>query len=267
MKNTMKNIGRGVKNAAPGILTGFGLICMGVSVWRAIKDTDKYRQEKFKMDEAAEQMEEEPSKIQKVTTVVACYWPTIVIFGAGAGCIIGAQVLQNNKVASLMALAAATQLDRNKLMEAAKETVGEENVDKLFNKYAEKKVEDEDDILVPDKPCTELADWPDFAMVPPANAPVLMKDSLSGQFFYNTYNEIESQTLEFNKMIAYGDFVEANDWIESIGCERADALEEVGWDERIGQIRTRLIGRVTEDGRPYAYVTYETTPSFNRFTR
>lgn len=103
---------KGAKKNAPTILTVTGIVCFGVSIFTAVRETPKYQQlldeekdiqdsdGKIVLDDSGNAVV--PTK-KKLLIAAKVYWPTAVIAGLGAASLIGANYVSVKRQKALSA--------------------------------------------------------------------------------------------------------------------------------------------------------------------
>lgn len=94
---------KGAKKNAPTILTVTGIVCFGVSIFTAVRETPKYQQlldEEKDIPDSGNAVV--PTK-KKLLIAAKVYWPTAVIAGLGAASLIGANYISVKRQKALSA--------------------------------------------------------------------------------------------------------------------------------------------------------------------
>lgn len=151
-----------IKNADK-ILMGIGITANGLAVVTAVKATSRINDDIAENCKKIENIKKEllnendiangvvdpeikkkelAKEYGKIALKIAkAYTPSVVLFGAGTGCIIGGHNILKNRLSSTSALLAMTKQSFDSYRDRVKNAVGEDTEKKIFDNLVEKTVE------------------------------------------------------------------------------------------------------------------------------
>lgn len=136
---------KGAKKNAPTILTVTGIVCFGVSIFTAVRETPKYQQlldeEKDIQDSNGEIVLDDSGNVvvptkKKLLIAAKVYWPTAVIAGLGAASLIGANYVSVKRQKALSAAYMGATEALQRYQKHVVEHLDEETVKKIEESVA-----------------------------------------------------------------------------------------------------------------------------------
>lgn len=124
---------RGVQKNAPTILTVTGVVCFGVAIFTAVRETPKY--------EAFLDKEEPKTTGEKAKIAAKVYWPTAVIAGLGVASLVGANYISSNRQKALSAAYMGATEALQRYQKHISEHLDEETVKKIRQDVAQETIE------------------------------------------------------------------------------------------------------------------------------
>lgn len=245
-----------LKTHGPLILTGASIGLGFVSTAMAVNVTpqacDIYNQIM-----ACEELDDKEKKIEVVKNVVPLYLPAAIVGIASAGASIASWSIQHNRLMTayeqLAGTAAACLLAKEELKdykEVIAEKFGEgvkEEVEKeVCERNAERRKDYEEIIIANDGP------------------EEIMQDSISGQYFKNTRDDIYLICMDLQKRLQIEDSIPASDYFYNADINTCNLGDSTGWlcgDEPWPKFTDFLL----PDGRKAVRVEIDTNPHFKGY--
>lgn len=229
---------------SPTILTFFGVLGTGVSVYWTGKAT-------FKAAEVlreAEENPEEPSlpldKKEKIKRVWTLYIPPISIAVLTMGSIIMSNRISAKRCAALATAYTLADKAHSEYADKVKETFG-------INK--EQKVRDD---IAQDGVTNSPPDY----IYRTGDGDSLCKDDLSGRYFYSSMESIKEAVNHINHLILKHGSVSLNDFYGWLNLDQIPWGEEFGWNgDRL--MEPRFSSTLTPDKRPCLVLGYAVQPA------
>lgn len=175
--------------------------------------------------EVKEKLEENPEMdtMEKVKTVASVCWPTAVSFVGGAVCIVYGNRVSHARYLATMATAAATKKELSTLQEAIAAQFGPEDIEKLKQDIAERKVNEnppEDEFITN----TGKGD-------------VLFYEPYTGRYFRSSKAAIAEAANRMNDILLKDDMASMNLWFEDLGLDSCHIGDCVFWSTQEGNAR------------------------------
>ena len=237
---------RAMNRNLPTILSGAAIAGVIATVWTTYKAAPEIESslESAKWDkeqdltgteEAIENTDEVKLNGWETFKAVAPYiWKPALCGTFTIGCIVGAQVLN---VQRLTMLAGAYKLSEEKLKtyeEKAKELLGEKKETELHDEVAKE--------MTPEPPID------DGMIAYTGKGDQLCYDTFSGRYFYSSTETIRQVESRLNKKIVCGEFVHLNDLYHELGLENVKFGDAFGWEAYHSGNRTYYLDiRLTYD--------------------
>ena len=242
--NKIKNV-LGAKS--PVIFAGLALIGLGCSVASAIHDTPKAiklleEEERFREENNAEPM----TPFEKFKTAVPAYIPTIITTIGTGGCIVASAITGEKKYAALASACTLAETGLRTYQESAKEVLTPEDVKKVEEVVATKKLE-----ATPIKPDDIL-----FT----GYGETLCYETLSGRYFRSSANALEHAINMFNRRLTEEVVMSLNDLYDELNLPNTKAGNILGWDVSEGLIEPCFSSKLDDLGNPCLVLDYSIEP-------
>lgn len=208
------------KDNSATILTGLGSVGVVVTSLLAIKATSKAIKI---IEDSKEEKGEELTKSEIVKKVGKIYIPTVLSGAATIGCIVGANVLNKKKQASLMSAYALLDNSYKEYRNKLKELYGEETHQKIIDSIVAEKA---DDISIHSE-C--LCSNCDLALEERDGKPKLFYDEYGKRYFESTIEQVISAEYHLNRNYILRGFSVLNEFYEFLGLELTKYGSVVGW--------------------------------------
>ena len=220
MKLKLGNLGKAYENfqkfigkRGPGVLTGIGIALMGVAVWQAYERSEDIRAA------AREKRQAGGNKIEVAVAGAKKAGPVIAAAAGGTACLVAAQKLNMDKIATLTATASAAMDARDILEKKLEETVGAEKaseIRKTVNQAVGK----------------TLTESPGTKAVATGHGNVLFVEPYSGVSWRSSKNFVESKLIEAQNKFKAQDGLSLWDllYLQDIPSWRIPEMcSDVGW--------------------------------------
>ena len=229
---------RSVNGNLPAILGGAAIAGVIATAWTTYKAAPKIRQalddaesdkaEKLgdTADEEAAAADEKLTVWETFTAVAPHVWKPAACGVFTVGCIVGAQVLNMQR---LTMLAGAYKLSEKKLKEyeeKAKELLG-----------AEKAVELHDETMKAIAPTETVSE---SEVIRTGKGGRLCYDKFSGRYFYSSMEAIREAESTLNKAILNGEYMSLNDLYYELGLDNIKMGSSFGWDCQTGPVDIKV---------------------------
>lgn len=168
------------------------------------------------LKEAREEKGEDLTAFETVNVALPVYLPAILSGAATVTCIIGANVINKRKQASL--ISAYGVLD-NSYKEYKKK------VEELYGEGADKHVREE---IAKEK-------YTGKEKRPASDDAVLFFDEYSNRYFWSTLQDVKDAEYHFNRNFALRTYAELNEFYEFLGLEPTAFGAENGWSMEAGE--------------------------------
>lgn len=193
------------------VMTGMGVLGVVGTAITAAHDTPKAlklleEKEEYKIEHYGHKL----TKMEKVLAVLPAYIPTILMGAATAGCVLGANYINEKTQASI--LAAYTQLHNSYALYQHK-------VQEIFGEEAEKKVREEleKDVYM-------------HAQFGSVDEKRLFYDEYSNRYFETSLYEFQRAVYEFNRIYNHLGEISLNDFYEFFELDPIDLGNKIGWN-------------------------------------
>ena len=196
----------------PEICVGLGLGGMFTSVVLAVKATPKAME---KIETIEEELDREPTKLEKVTAAAPCYIPTAIAFATSTGMI----VFGTHKLIKYnTALAAAYKVSKDALSDYKEQTekiLGERNRQKVDTAFADK--------YMAEHPIDE------GAIIDTGMGTTLFCDYSSGRYFYHDIQKLKAAINEINRELLREWRMTYNEAYAYLGLDEIGFGRDFGW--------------------------------------
>lgn len=204
----------------PCVLSGFAIFGVVATAYTAFKAAPEVKSaiddKKRDKSDAEETKEVTLTPFETAVAVVPYIWKPVACGAFTVGCIVGAQVLN---VQRLTMLAGAYKLSETKLKEyeeKAKEFLGEKKAGELHDAVAKE---------TRDIPLTENTD-----ILNTGKGDLLCFDTFSGRYFRSSVEAIREAESKLNKVLISGDFVQLNDLYDELRLPHIKMGTDFGWE-------------------------------------
>lgn len=237
------------KENGASILSGLGVVGVVGTAVLAAKATPKAicllaKKEMYKQENYGERL----TRFEKALAMAPAYIPAILMGTATAGCILGANHINQNKQAALMAAYMCLDSEYKAYQQKTKD---------IFGEAGEKKVREEleKDKFIHDK----------FGTVDEKR---LFYDEFSDRYFEMSLYELQVATYEFNRLYNHLGEMALNEFYDFINMKPIDLGDKVGWNgikdwECCGfsWIHVHLEKMETPDGLEVLAIKFDIEPS------
>lgn len=232
------------KRHSTKMLSGLALIGLGTSVATAIQDTPKAQ---LAVDRMRDELPEgqQPTKKDILKAALPAYGRTIASTALTAGCIVGAEYINDKQKALLGAAYAASEVALNKWKAKTKEVLGEERTHDIYEAQAKEEVA-ENPVTKANVINTGLGDS-------------LIRDSWSGRYFTSDIEKVRRAVNDLNRDIINEMWATVNDWYYYLGIPSIEAGAQMGWNVD-HLLEVDFSTEITDDGRPCLVIEYVRTP-------
>ena len=239
------NSAKFIRRHSTQFLSGMAVFGLGTSVAFAIKDTPAAQ---LAVDRLRDEMPEgqEPTKMEIFKAALPAYGRTIASTAITAGCIVGAEVINDREKALLTAACAASEAALTKWKQKTLETVGETKTTDIYEKMAKEEVQ-ANPVTQANVIATGLGDS-------------LILDSWSGRYFTSDINKVRQAVNEVNRDIINDMWATVNDFYYHLNLPDIDAGSRLGWNVD-NMLEVQFTTEMTEDGRPCLVIGYVHQPS------
>lgn len=209
-----------VKRNASTILTCLGGVGVVATTITAVKATPKV----IRLIEKAENKKgEKLTKWEKVKTSSRSYLPTIGLGIATIGCIVGAEILNQKKQASLISAYALLDQAYKDYRRKAIELYGEEQDKEVMNAIAIEKAEE---IGVRG---SYLGTNCDLSLEENTGDKKIFYDEHSGRYFESTIEQVLNAEYHLNRNYILRGYSYLNEFYEFLGIEQTEYGSVLGW--------------------------------------
>lgn len=227
---------------APQIMAAAGATCFVAATYCAVKETPQ-AMEKLEEKKA---LDPDMSTLQKVAVVGPEYKKTICFTLAGIGFTAGAWKIEAARMAEVLGALSVLQKDNDKLIEAAKEVVGEEKTGEIMAKKEE---------LLSESYQTE-----DGCSIPSDQIPYLFKFP-GGVKFWTTWAKFKSG-MEYNRRcLMTNKTISKYEVLSELGADSNDLTQDMYneiWDMEDRAIDDLAMDEIVDAA--YEILDYEATP-------
>lgn len=249
LNNDICNLTNLTKKHSPELLTGLGVIGFGatiISTVKATREVDKtIKKIDYELDENIPKKEEILIKTKAVAPIVA---PTIILGASSVACVIGANKIQAARLASATAAYQITTRAFDEYKDAVIEEIGEKKEQKVRDRVAEKHVEE------------SKCDIPQ-----PVTATQLFMESLTGQYFRSTREDILQNIMQFQKSLLVEDYMTVSeflDYLETDELHHTPLTDSTGFNSENG-IEVYFSVAKAPNGEPCTVLEYRTLPLYD----
>ena len=204
---------------------------------------------------AKEVLDADPAetRTEALKKVWKVYIPAIGVGAASIVCIVGAQVIQGNKIVAVTAAYKILETSANEYKEHVGSFLGDE----------EKKLDLESHIAKERIRKVETSGEGHTVFLPQQGGMVCL-DAFSGRTFEKSTEEIRRAENDFNRELYGQAFMCVNEWYEYLGLDGIDAGNKVGWGAD-KPLRVNFSAVLNDHDTPVVVVSFETEPTYFHF--
>lgn len=252
LSTQLDSVSRMTRKNAPTLLTAVGIIGFVSTVISAVKATPEAMKD---LEEVKKDIPKDAKKseiIWKETKAVAPHYIETAIIGtASMACFIKSNRMSVSRLAAVTTAYEVREKMDKELREAVAEKLGPKKEQEIYDDIAKKHVEEapieNDDILSP------------------STGTQLFLDSLSGQYFRSTKDDIYQALIDFKNWLFLEDFATLNEWYNQIPAE---GLKQIKIGDRLGFNSTQGIDiywsvQLAPNNEPVTVLEYRTPPTYD----
>lgn len=261
IQTVSKNIGGFIFKNSPTILTGLGLAGVVASVISAIKDANKARDVIFleadkRSDQWANETGEDPSsypldpmfsKIEIAKLTWKCYLPTMAMVVTTGACILGANSINQRRIAALTGLYSLADTALREYQEKTKEVLGERKEAKLR--------EDLDQKHLDDHPLD-----PKTLQMNDDTKKTVCFDPLTGRYWMDSVEHVIWVQNEFNRGLNIERYLTLNELYDKFGLEHTALGENLGWTADVALVEFSFTSRLAQNNTPCLVLNFKVMP-------
>lgn len=199
---------KGLKKAAPAILTGLSVVGVVLTSVMTAKCTIKALEQTEKKDDAWK-----------------CYIPAALTAIATSVCIIGTGILNRKQKASLLAAYGLLSSQYKDYIEKNKKISGEDTHKQIMSELAVEKVDENAKIQVPGLYKGTVSGW----NTDDDETKHLFCDAFAKRYFETTISRVCQAEMAVMYAMTSGKFVSINDFYQYIGLTPIEGGDEIGW--------------------------------------
>lgn len=240
------------KKYSPEILIVMGVAGFGMTIVETVKATKKVEKALNDIDIPEEASKKEEVWI-KTKTLAPIVTPPVVLGISSLGCFVGANRIQSARLAKatvVYELYEMTNKKFNDYKEAVIEEIGEKKEAKVRDRVAEKELEENK-----------------YEIPQPMTATNLFMESLTGQYFRSTREEVLQGVLRFQKALIVEDYLNVSEFFDYLEIEELHhtALTDAcGFNSEQG-IEVYFSVAKASNGEPCAVLEYRTLPVYDMY--
>lgn len=214
MNNRMFRFKKSLRKHAPVICTTAGVASMVVGVVLAVKKTPE-AMEKLESADISEDSTKKERAVETVKATWKCYVPAAICEIAGATLIFGSTRVYSNRYAALSNMLCVSETAYKNLQDKMEEKLTKKQVNEIKDSLAEDEIKEN----------------------PPENSTIIITDkgnhlffdSMTGQYFRSSFEEVHRVINEINARINAEYYVQNNELILSWGETPCKTFEKLTW--------------------------------------
>lgn len=187
------------------ILTAIGAVGVVATSVSAVKSYKKYEQ---LVDEANYLSDEGIELIDKIKIAIPTYAPTVFLGFTTIGCIVGSNIINKRKQATIMSAYMALDGTYREYKNKVKELFGDDADDRVISAMIRDKYEESE---------TEYGEK------------ILYFEPISRTYFEASPAEVQQAQYLLNRELALTDYVKINDFLRYLGVDETDIGDVMGW--------------------------------------
>lgn len=196
-----------ITDNSASILTGLGVVGVVATSVSAVKSYKRY--EELMIEESCDR-ESELDTREKIRIMIPTYAPTIFIGFATISCIIGSNVINQKKQASLASAYMFLDGTFKNYRSKVNELYGEDADDRIMSELMKDEYNDESGVV-------------------PIGEKRLFFEPISRTYFEASMEEVNQAEYLLNRELALSDYVKVNDFLRYLGADWSDVGEIMGW--------------------------------------
>lgn len=181
------------------------------------------------------------------------YLPVIIMGGASATCVLGANHINLKRNAALAAAYVMTETRFDEYKDKVKAVIGEKKEQTVRDEIAK-------DRIVNNPPREE-------DIISTGRGETLCYDAISGRYFYSDIDEIKRCINLLNHQLLYDEAATLNDLYDYLGLEPNKAGEDFGWNvNRTGLVEPNFTSDLTDKGIPCVVLDFIEGPFYTGYS-
>ena len=247
----LSKLGVGIKKYAPEILTGAGVIGLGVTAYLSAKagyNAGVHVVSEFstRLDNAGPDEQVDPLSAKEIVQDTWKFYIPVAIIGiATAVAIVGSNRVSNSQKLALFSAAAITERALSEHQQKIVET---------FSKPKERKIRDE---IIQDE-VNAQGDKLD-KLVLPKDGDVMVIEMHTRQVFVSTAEKIHRAENDANREALHDGYISLNVFLDYLGLPQSEAGAVVGWNN--SKPLEVIIGGAAHDEKPVLTIDYRYPPT------
>ena len=240
----VRRIGDVISKNSPAILTGLAVAGVVTTAVLAVQATPKA----MLLISDAEREKGLLSNKEIIKVAWKPYIPALVMGGATAACIIGANSINYKRNAALAGVYSLAKTSLNEYQAKVIETIGENKAQKIKDEIIQEKINKD--------PVTSKE------VIITGKGEMLCYDVLSGRYFKNDIEQLRRVQNDLNYTLRTDMWVSLNELYYAMGLAAIDLGEMVGWtvDDPIDMSFNSML---TDNGEPCLVVDYSVAPQYD----
>lgn len=244
----------GIRKNAPAIAIGVGIASFGYAVMSAYKEGPKV--EKLinaKKEELNLKNDEKLPAKEAIKATWKCYLPSVVSFGTGIVCILGAHQIDARRNA---ALAAAYQLSESAFREYKNkviETIGEKQEKVIKSEVVKDKIRENPPVQ--------------SSIIVTGKGETRFYDGQMDRYFKSDIETIRKIVNSLNYRMMSEQYISLNEFYYELGLPQTDTGDMLGWNIDHGLIEVDFVPVLPEDGIPTVAIKYMVGPKYDYIMR
>lgn len=248
MKINMKVLNK-IKANRSTLLISIGILGGTLAAIKAVKDTPKAL-ELIEMKKEELQVDKLPVKIL-ISTCWKVYTPSVLMGIISGCCIVCGQYYTNKELVGMTALYGATASNLQRYKDAVNTVTTPEVTKAVKEKVAESAIK-------------ETKNSKQIKQIEPiSEGDFLCVDSLTGQCFKSTIDDIKNAEISINDRRISQGYVSLTDLMYEFGINNGILSDDVGWRVMDGKIKLEYTSAIVIDGKPHLYIEYYPQPRPN----
>lgn len=207
---------RFVRKNSSNILSFLAILGVGTTAYLAVKETPKALDN---IKNAEKEKGDKLTKLEKVKVAGKYYVPAMIAGASTATCILGANVLNKKKQASLVSAYTLLNNVHKEYRKTTNEIYGPDADEKIMSKMISEKL--------------ETVTAPSFEES--FDESVLFYDQYGDRFFWSTFKDVRDSEYKLNRNFSLGYYASLNDFYDFLGLKRTLKGDVLGWSLFIGE--------------------------------
>lgn len=249
LNNDVNTLTRATKKYSPEILITMGIAGFGMTIVETVKATRKVDKALNDIDIPEDTPKKEVlwEKAKVVTPIVA---PPVILGVSSVGCILGANKIQSARLTSATMAYSLVNNSFKEYKDAVIEEIGPKKEEKVRDRVAEKHIEEST-----------------YDIPQPMTATNLFIESLTGQYFRSTREDILQNIMKFQKALFVEDYMTVSEFFDYLEIEELHhtALTDAcGFNSEQGVDIYFSVAKAA-NGEPCSVLCYRDLPLFDCF--